>query len=112
MGRLNKTGLEPDALLKIEGQLFNALSRKESGELEGILRALMTEAEIEMLAKRVELLRQLSGKLTQEQIGNSLKVSSTTISQTRSKLRYNRTLQKFVQAITAERKSEIVSTHL
>ncbi len=97
MGRLNKTQLEPDTLIKIEGQLFNALSRKDSGELEGILRTLLTSAEIEMLAKRVELARQLSGKMTQQQISDLLKVSSTTISQTRSKLRYDKHLQKLVQ---------------
>ena len=100
MGRLNKTQLDPETLIKIEGQLFNALARKESGELEGILRTLLTEAEIEMLAKRVELARQLAGKQSQQQNADLLKVSSTTISQTRSKLRYDKHLQKLVQDLS------------
>lgn len=100
MGRLNKTQLEPETLLQIEGGLFNALARREVGELEGILRGLLTDAEIEMLAKRVELLKRLRDEKTQQDISQDLKLSSTTISQTRSKLRYDRHLQKFVDSIT------------
>jgi uncharacterized protein YerC len=100
MGRLNKNLLEPETLIKIEGQLFNALSRRDSGELEGILRGLLTDAEIEMLAKRVSLLRELQDGATQEQIVNGLKLSSTTISQMRSKLRYDKNLQKLVRDLS------------
>lgn len=103
MGRLNKTLLDPETLLKIEGGLFNALSRKEVGELEGILRGLMTSAEIEMLAKRVELLKLLTQGTTQEMVSGSLKMSSTTISQMRSRLRYDKTLQKFVHDLLTPR---------
>jgi uncharacterized protein YerC len=102
MGRLNKNPLEPEDLIKLEGQLFNSLSRRESGELEGILRGLMTDAEIEMLSKRVALLRELQDGSTQEQIGKSLKLSTTTISQMRSRLRYDRNLQKLVRDLAAQ----------
>lgn len=100
MGRLNKTLLDPETLLKIEGGLFNALARRDVGELEGILRGLMTGVEIEMLAKRVELLKLLSQGATQEMISGSLKLSSTTISQMRTKLRYDKHLQKLVRDLT------------
>lgn len=103
MGRLNKTLLDPETLLKIEGGLFNALARRDVGELEGILRGLMTGVEIEMLAKRVELLKLLSQGATQEMISGSLKLSSTTISQMRTKLRYDKFLQKFIQDILTPR---------
>lgn len=103
MGRLNKTLLDPETLLKIEGGLFNALARRDVGELEGILRGLMTGVEIEMLAKRVELLKLLSQGATQEMIAGSLKLSSTTISQMRTKLRYDKFLQKFIQDILTPR---------
>lgn len=103
MGRLNKTLLDPETLLKIEGGLFNALARRDVGELEGILRGLMTGVEIEMLAKRIELLKLLSQGTTSEMISGSLKLSSTTISQMRTKLRYDKFLQKFVQDLLTPR---------
>ncbi|HET7713394.1 MAG TPA: Trp family transcriptional regulator [Patescibacteria group bacterium] len=103
MGRLNKTLLDPETLLKVEGGLFNSLSRREAGELEGVLRGLLTSAEIEMLAKRVELLKLLAQGATQEMVAHSLKMSSTTISQMRSRLRYDKTLQKFVRDLLTPR---------
>lgn len=97
MGRINKTKLDPEIQIQLEGKLFNILARREAGELEGILRALTTPAEIEMLAKRMELLRVLSEGSSNQRAIEQLKLSSTTISQTRSKLRYDRNLQKLMK---------------
>ena len=100
MGRLNKTPLEPDIQIQLEGKLYNSLARREAAELEGILRALLTPAEMEMLAKRMELLRVLSDGVPNKNAIESLKLSSTTVSQTKSKLRYDRNLQKFINSLT------------
>lgn len=98
MGRLSKEQLDPEILIQVEGRLFNTLARREAGELEGILRALLTPAETEMLAKRMELVKLLSeGVATNKRLIDSLKLSSTTVSQTKSKLRYDRNLQKLVK---------------
>ena len=100
MGRLNKTLMEPAELLQAEGRLFNALARLESGELEGYLRGLLTGPELEMLTKRIALLRLLSLGRTQADIADKLKLSKSTISQMSNRLRYDPYLQKLAAKVS------------
>jgi uncharacterized protein YerC len=99
MGRLNKSMIQESELLQLEGQLFNALARTEVGEIEAYLRGLLSAAELEMIAKRVGLVRMLADGKIQAEIANRLKLSPTTISHMSSRLRYDRSLQKLAHSL-------------
>ena len=102
MGRLNKNLMDRELLMQVENQLFKALSRKEPGQMEAFLRRLMSEVELEMLGKRLAALIMIREKTSQSMIAAKLKLSTTTVSQLSSKLRYDRSLQNFIRDFTKE----------
>jgi len=86
MVRLNKTHLQEEQINKLFFQLATMLTSKQAGHVNAVLFEILGREEQIMIAKRLAVILLISEGLSSYKIGNTLKLSESTIASIRNKL--------------------------
>jgi len=101
MSKISKFSLKPKVRTRLIKKLWQVVSRlRTEAEIKKFLGNILTPAEQEMFAKRIEALKLLEKKKTYSEIGRALNMSSPTLSRLNNRLRADKNFGDRVKSLT------------
>lgn len=101
MSKISKFSLKPRVRKRLISNLWQVTAKlKTEPEAKKFLGNILTPAEQEMLAKRIEALKLLEKKKTYSEIGRALNMSSPTLSRLNNRLRADKNFKERVKSLT------------